>query len=266
MNATNPSSVYVHNSRPLRRYLVLASLAITLAGCAGASVAPQTSNGVPINSARPTTVYVYDFAVSASEVTLNQSIFQRAYRKVSDSDQTQQQLDLAHQTAQALTVALVNQLNQLGFVAGPATRGQPVSGSNILIVDGEFTDINEGNRLRRTVIGLGAGQSTLDTQVQVFQRANDATQQIMDFTTHADSGEMPGALIMGAPGVAVGGAAAIASVGVNVAAGGAKAMTSSTNFMAKRTADKAAAFMSQYFANAGWIPMSMVKSGDLTSR
>ena len=72
-----PPSAYVHDSRALRGYLMLALLAIILAGCAGASVAPQTSNGVPINSTRPTTVYVYDFAVSAAEVTLNQSIFQR---------------------------------------------------------------------------------------------------------------------------------------------------------------------------------------------
>jgi hypothetical protein len=238
---------------------------IGLAGCAGASVGPQTSNAVPVSASRPSTIWVYNFAVTSQEVTLNQGFFQKTYREMTDENQQQQQLDLAHQTAQALTVALVQQLKDLGFTAGPATRGQQVSGDNILIVDGAFTDISEGNRLRRMVIGLGLGQSVLDTEVHVYQMAGGTTQQIMDFTTHADSGEMPGALITGAPGAAAGGAAAIASVGVNVAAGGVKSVTSSTDFMAKRTANKSVAFMSTYFANAGWIPQSMVKNGDLVS-
>jgi hypothetical protein len=55
-------------------------------------------------------------------------------------------------------------------------RGQQVTGDDILIVDGEFADINEGNKLRRMVIGLRLGQSTLDTQVRVFQMAVGATQ------------------------------------------------------------------------------------------
>jgi hypothetical protein len=85
----------------------------------------------------------------------------------------------------------------------------------------------------------------------------------MDFTTHADSGEMPGAAIMGAPGAAVGGTAAAVSLGVNLAAGAGKTYTSGTGFLAKRSADKAVAHMSQYFANQGWIPQSMVTSGSL---
>lgn len=237
-------------------------LGVALAGCASASVAPQTSNVAPVSNNRPSTVYVYPFAVNADEVTLNQSIFQRAYRDVSSENQDQSQLQIAQQTAQTLAGALVQNLQGLGFMASQVARGTQVSGENVLIVDGEFTDINEGNRLRRMVIGLGAGQSTLDTQVHVYQMAGGVTQQIMDFTTHADSGEMPGAAIMGAPGAAAGGAAAIASLGVNVAAGAGKTYTSSTDFMAKRSADKAVAYMSQYFASQGWIPQTMVTSGN----
>jgi hypothetical protein len=55
----------------------------------------------------------------------------------------------------------------------------------------------------------------------------------------------------------------MASLGANVVAGGGKVITSSMSFMAKRSADKAVAYMSQYFATQGWIPQSMVKSGNL---
>jgi hypothetical protein len=46
----------------------------------------------------------------------------------------------------------------------------------------------EGNRLRRTVIGFGAGASTLDTSVEVDQLISDSRHLVLDFTTHADSG------------------------------------------------------------------------------
>jgi len=239
---------------------VFALFAITLAGCAGASVANQASS-MPVSNNRPSTVYVYPFAVTVHDVTLNQGFFQKAYANLTDENQTQSQLQVAQSTALAMANAMVQELESLGFTASAVARGAQVSGQNILIVDGEFTDINEGNRLRRMVIGLGVGASTLDTKVQVYQMANGATQQIMDFTTHADSGEMPGAAIMGAPGAAVGGTAAAVSLGVNVAAGAGKAYTSSTGVMAKRSADKAVGQMSQYFATQGWIPQSMVTTG-----
>jgi len=234
--------------------LILAGI---LAGCAGASVSPAY-NATPVTSNRPSTVYVYPFAVSVQDVTLNQGFFQKEYRNLTDENQSQSQLDLAHQTAQDVAAGIVQQLQTLGFTASQVARGQQVSGDNILIVDGNFTDISQGNKLRRLVIGLGMGQSVLDSQVQVFQMANGNTQQIMDFTTHADSGSMPGAAIMGAPGAAVGGAAAIASVGVNVAAGGVKSYTSGSGYLSKKTAAQAVAYMSQYFGTQGWIPQSLV--------
>jgi hypothetical protein len=247
------------NHPTLRRFgsLFWPLLTITIMGCAGASVAPQMNNQ-PASNNRPSTVYVYDFAVDPQEVTLNQGFFQRAYSNISGEDQDQKQIQLAHETAQALAAAMVQELQGLGFTASEVARGQKVTGENVLVVDGEFTDINQGNKLRRMVIGLGVGQSTLDTQVRVFQMTGGSTQQIMTFTTHADSGSMPGAAIAGAPGAAVGGTAMAVSAGVNIAAGGVKNYTSGMGSLSKKSADKAVAYMSQYFATQGWIPQSMV--------
>jgi len=235
---------------------------LAMAGCAGASVAPQTQNG-PASAARPSTVYVYDFAVTTAEVTLNQGFFQKTYASMSDENGVEAQIALAHQTAQALSFQLVAELNAMGLYAIRLPRGTPASGSNILVVDGQFTDIDQGNKLRRIVIGLGMGQSKLDANVQVYQVVNGASTQIMDFTTHADSGSMPGALIMGAPGAAVGGSAMVASAAVNVAAGGVKNYTSATGIMAKRSADQAANYMSSYFAQQGWISAADVQNAKI---
>jgi hypothetical protein len=246
--------------------LLFGMMAAALTACAGASVAPQ-ANGLPASPNRPTTVYVYPFAVNSQDVTLNQGFFQKTYRSLtgSQADQDQGQDQLAEQTAQDLAAAIVSELQDLGFTATQLQRGQQVTGDNVLIIDGQFTSINEGNKLRRMVIGLGAGQSTLDTQVQVYQMVAGNAQQIMNFSTNANSGSMPGAAFTAPAGAAVGGAAAAASLGANLAAGATKNYTSGMGFLAKKSADQAVAYMSQYFGVQSWIPQNMVKAADQNS-
>lgn len=245
MNLTNSRTLLLSS---------LFSLGIVAAGCAGANVTQQSSQA-PITNARPSTVVIYPLAVSPSEVTMNQGFFQRAYVAMSGTDQSEQQVQLADQTAQNVCVRVAANLTSKGITTTCLNRGTPPSGSNVLIIDGDFTDINEGNRLRRMVIGLGAGQSTLDTVVQAYQKTDDGTQQVMDFTTHADSGYMPGAGITGPAGAAAGGATAAASLAVNVAAGGVKNVTSSTGYLADKTASQIVDQVSAYYAKQGWSGM-----------
>lgn len=229
----------------------LFSFAIIAAGCAGAKVADQ-SQQAPITSTRPDAVVIYPFAVSPSEVTLNQGFFQREYREMSGKDQTAEELQIADQTAHNVCVQVATNLTAKGITATCMNRGVPPSGNNVVIIDGQFTDINEGNRLRRMVVGLGAGQSTLDTAVQAVQKTPEGTRQLTEFNTHADSGYMPGAGVTGPAGAAAGGATAAASLGVNLAAGGVKNFTSSTGFLADKTAKQVGDQISSYYANQGW--------------
>ena len=230
---------------------MLLSFAIIAASCAGAKVTEQSSQA-SIAGARPSAVVIYPFAVSPSEVSLNQGIFQKAYIAMSGANQTDQQVQLADQTAQNVCVQVAANLTNKGITTTCLGRGTPPTGSNVLIIDGNFTDINEGNRLRRMVIGLGAGQSTLDTVVQGYQKTDQGSQQVMDFSTHADSGYMPGAGVTGPAGAAAGGATAAASLAVNVAAGGVKNVTSSTGFLADKTAKQIVDQVSKYYAKQGW--------------
>jgi Domain of unknown function (DUF4410) len=232
----------------LNRVYIL--LALAVAACAGAS-ATQEYQAAPTIGARPTQIVVYPFAVEASEVTLNQSIIQRAYRNLSGENQGAQQLQVARDTAHNVCLQVASGLAKKGYTSVCQERGVPISGDNVLIVDGEFTDINEGNRLRRTIIGFGAGASTLDTSVHVYQRSGGAPQQVLAFNTHADSGKMPGAVVMGPAGVAAGGSAA-AVVGANAAVGGAKGITSSTGFLVDKTTAQILDSLTQYFVQHGW--------------
>src|SRR6202167_4293839 len=167
-------------------------LALVTFGCAGAQVTQSSSSG-PITATQPTAVVVYPFAVDASDVSLNSGIFQTAYRNMSGEDQSAQQSQLAHQTAQNICVQVAADLTQKGITTTCLQRGVPPAGTNVLVLDGQFTDISEGNRLRRMVIGLGVGASKLDSVVQVIQKTDQGSTEVMDFSTSADSGYMPGA-------------------------------------------------------------------------
>lgn len=246
-------------------------IALAAAGCAGSSVSmptlptaggltagatssPAQMQTAPIASGAPSQIVVFPFATSTADVSLNSGLGARVYRDWSDSDTNAQQTDLAHTTAQNICVQVASSLASQGWNAACQPRGTQINGMNVLVIDGAFTNIDEGNRLKRMVIGLGAGQSIVDTSVGFYQYSNGNSTQLVTFTTHADSGRMPGAGITGPAGAAAGGAAAAASLGVNLAAGGVKNITSSTAYLSKQSARQITDQANSYFSQQGWSP------------
>jgi Domain of unknown function (DUF4410) len=246
------------------RLSLCALLTAVVAGCAGANVTPGVESA-PISNSRPSTIFVYDYGIDSGEVTLNQGFFEKTYRQMSDENQTEQQIQLAHQASKQLAYEVMQQLQGMGFYVVKMARGAQPTGNNVLVVDGQFVDINEGNRLRRMVIGLGSGESNVSTRTQVFQVADGVSKPLMDFSTTANSGKMPGAALTAPAGAAVGGAAAAASLGANLAAGAGKTYTSAVGTMVKRSADQIVAYMSQYFLSQGWITPDQAKRADVSS-
>ncbi len=255
----------IHN----RIYLVLA---LALGACAGSSTpsmptlptagtltAGATSSaaqvqGAPVANGTPSQIIVFPFATSTADVSVNQGIGAKLYRNYSGEDETAEQAQLAQSTAQNICTQVATSLASNGWNAACQPRGTPVTGSNTLIVDGAFTDISEGNRLRRMVIGLGVGASVVDTQVGLYQYSNGASTQLLTFSTHADSGKMPGVGITGPAGAAAGGATAAASIGINVAATGVKNITSSTAYLTDQSAKQIVSQTNNYFSQQGWSP------------
>lgn len=228
-------------------------LAAIACGCAGATVT-QGTTAAPVSQVRPSQIVVYDFAVSGTEVSQNSGPLQRLYRAATENSEQQQegQMQIAHDTAKNLSDDLVKKLNPLGFTVIQSPRGTtPPDGA--LVIDGEFVTISEGNTARRLIIGFGAGAATLDTRVNIYQLANGSDAQLLDFTTHADSGKMPGAAVtMGAGAAAQGGA----TIGMGAASGamaGGKLYTSTTSHLADSTAKQIVAYFSDYAATQGWI-------------
>ena len=231
--------------------LIALTIALLIIGCARNTM--RIAEEPPFFSLpKPEEVLVYDFAVSPEDIKQNSGLFARIGRSFGDSDQTAEEIQIGREVADALATELTAKIAAMGLKPVRATPNMPITNGAIMIT-GEFVNIDEGNRLRRTVIGLGAGKSSLDSHVRILaQGGGSGVKELIAFDAHSESGSMPGAAVLGPAGVAAG-AGTAAVIGTNVALGAGKAYKSASAQQAKSMADKIAAELAKYFAKQGWI-------------
>jgi hypothetical protein len=241
------------NVNRILRLVALMALVVGAWGCAQTVVKPQYEQPLAGPVLRPGRVYVYDFSVSAADVTENQGFFAAVRNSLSDSTENERELTIAREVQTRMTEELVAGIRDLGLPAQRAPRGTSLP-PDVIAVAGLFLNVDEGNRLQRTVLGLGAGQSTVDTKVEVYAPGSSGLTKLLEFTTHADSGKSPGALITGGAGAAASGGMTAGVAAANAGVSAVKGYRSQVEQMTSRSADQAVAYLSQYFAKQGWIP------------
>ena len=234
----------------VKRTLLAVLVAAGLPACAPTSVQETYQLDAPLR--RPDQLLVYDFTGDASEVQLDRGIGARLQEMASGVSQTQQQIDVGRAAARTISKELVQQLNDIGI---PAQRafGAPARWGNVLVVEGQFVSIDEGNRTQRLVIGLGVGASHMQTSVQVYTTSPNGLRQVQDFSTNVASGMKPGAAETMGVGAATGALATAAAVGA-AAGAGSELLSADVDAEAKRTAKAIAERMQTYFVEQGWIP------------
>jgi hypothetical protein len=223
-----------------------------LGGCAQTTVQPQVAQWSSGSMPRPTQVVVFPFAVNPDQVTENQGFIQGVINNLGSTTNYQREEGIGQDAANALADEMVKKITALGLPAVRHQRGAPIP-TGALVIDGHFIDVNEGNRLQRTVIGLGLGQATMDTEIQVYGPSSSGYRLLTEFKTHADSGAMPGAAITGPAGAAAAGGLTAGVAAANVAMGGVKSYMSSVGPMASRSADQAVQYLEGFFIQNGWI-------------
>jgi hypothetical protein len=159
---------------------------------------------------KPDRVLVYNLAVATHEVSVNSAIGARIKSLATRTSKNEEQLKVGRAVANALSEELVKELHALGM---PAQRSDVMESprTGTLAIEGQFLTIDEGNRLRRLVIGFGAGGSEVRTQVQVSLGTPTGNLLLEEFTTDAESSKKPGTGPMAATGAAVTGTAAAAA-------------------------------------------------------
>ena len=90
--------------------------------------------------------------------------------------------------------SLVDDLAKAGFAAVRLPPGAPVPATGWL-VRGVFLQVDEGNRLRRAVIGFGAGHTDLQVAAMTDDLSKGVLPPLYDADAEARSGHLPGAAV-----------------------------------------------------------------------
>ena len=223
--------------------LVLAGLV----GCARTSVenVRVLATGMP----KPQLIVVHDFAVSPDAVSLEGAVGARLMDKAKGTSEAEERLKVGQAVARVVTENLVKEISKLGIPARAASAGTP-AGSG-LSVEGQFLSVDQGNRLRRAVVGFGAGASEVKALVQIYETTAAGRRLVQDFSTTAKSARRPGMGPMGAAGAAAGRAATSVAVSSGVTA--ATAHSQSVEGDATYVADEIAKVLKKFFVEQGWI-------------
>jgi hypothetical protein len=176
-----------------RRVFVAVSLCalapLALAQQLGAPAAPGPAPGAPL-------VYVTDFELDAANVKQDSNpvesvrplggLLPRPFQRHKDPQQQAQQI------VTKLADALVNDLRAKGLDARRFPNGTPLPAQGWL-VRGVFLSVDEGNSMRRAVVGFGAGASQIELAVAVDNLAAQAPQPLYQVIDSESSHAKPGA-------------------------------------------------------------------------
>ncbi len=177
-------------------------------GFGGAKISGQRDLGAG-STTSPQTIYVTDFEIDVENVQSRQGPVQslrqgRGSRphifSKSASDQ-EDPADRARELIDLMSASLVKELTKQGLKAERIEPGKPFPDQGLL-VRGVFTQADQGNRLRRATIGLGAGETELQAIVSVDDLAQGRPKPFYELDTSAESRKLPGAIITKNPYVA----------------------------------------------------------------
>ena len=181
----------------LRRFLQLTMMA----ACLGAvSTLSAAADGVPFAAPVPI-VYVSDFELDVANVKPDSGPGQRlrGLRGMlpsgpgplgKDKNPENHAKDIVNEMADALTA----DLKQGGVDARRTAPGQPLPAAGWQ-VRGVFLSVDDGNRLRRAMVGFGAGQNDIQVAVSCDSLGTADLPPLYQAVEEADSKGKPGAVI-----------------------------------------------------------------------
>ena len=230
--------------RNLQRSVMPVLIALTL-GCAGSSITPisrVTNERIP----RPVVILVYDFAVGANDVVVDTL----GHEFQSEGTQLSKEEKTAYETAHSLSEQLVAKLRKRGIAAERADDSR-VPPLHALVLKGQFLTIDKGSRIKRMVIGFGAGSSKLQVRVQAYQATDYGLRRLAAAEVDSHGSKTPGMAVPVAGGAIAGTAAtsAVISGGMNILRETRGAMHDDAGRIADEITKRAEAF----YQRQGWL-------------
>lgn len=146
---------------------------------------------------RPSVIYVGDFQLEAAiqptdatQGTQTRLIHLGMLRELGQSPE-QAGMQRAAKVKDDFEQAIVDTLRGKGLRTVRLAPDAPLP-DNGWLVSGVFTDMDEGNDIRRAAIGIGAGEAKLDLHVAVRDLADASAPALETMSASGSSGHMPG--------------------------------------------------------------------------
>jgi hypothetical protein len=186
----------------------LIAVVCLLSGCKSAEVTGEHSfTAAP--ASKPVVIYVTDFELGAQNIQHQEGIMplgQRGPGLVRGvlSGAPTDPAARARQLVELMASSLVGDLTKAGFSALRLRPGAAVPSEGWL-VRGVVTEVQEGNRLQRSLIGFGQGATDVQVVTEVDDLSHGPPKPLYEVETDASSGKTPGAgptIVLGPYGAA----------------------------------------------------------------
>jgi hypothetical protein len=187
--------------------LIVISLLMIFGFC-GISGAETTANiSDSLNISKTWMIYVADFALDVDSgskegkglLPVRQKIKDTVNRTGVTGKETPE--EIAKKIVDAMAESIVKELNKKNVKAG-RLFSQPPPFTECLLLEGEFMDFDEGERMKRAIIGFGSGSSEMQVRILFSKIVDGKTSLLMDTATDGGKNRMPGAVVSKNPYVA----------------------------------------------------------------
>jgi hypothetical protein len=172
------------------------------AGCQSTSNSKPTATKPPAASvtlvADPRPVVVREFAFDVSQLHTDQGLIagrQGPVKRVMGEVHPQETpAQKAARLSALLSETIAKELADLKIPASREFAGSPLP-ANGLLVSGQFLQVAEGNRLKRAVVGFGAGSTEVFVEVAIYDLVQSRDRPVLVYGTGTGSKPMPGAVV-----------------------------------------------------------------------
>ena len=200
------SRLYRGTDSPMKlilRFVLLAAIGFAPRGAAQSSPTASDAEQQKHLFSKDMTVYVRDFELDAQNVQVDQGVGGQVRPGLIERPSKRKQQDpqaLAKKIVDTMSKNLVDDLEKAGYKAERIGLQDPAPSVGALL-SGVFTEVDEGNRMHRALIGFGSGSAKMDLYVTLSDLANPQ-KPLYNVAKEDTSGKKPGAAITMNPYVA----------------------------------------------------------------
>ena len=188
------------------RFLSVIISAVFLLLPQGTGLAADTAGETAAKpSFRPRLVYVTDFSLDSATDKEDKGLHgplqirKRLRDRVDQADETPE--EKAGRIVDTLARSIVSELTDRN-VHSQRLSGKSEPSSGTWLLEGEFVEYYEGDRMKKAVIGFGSGSSDMEVRVRLSEVMNGGIRPIFDSTIEGKKNRLPGAAITKNPYVA----------------------------------------------------------------